>query len=590
MRYVALATDFDGTLALHGRVAESTIDALRMVVNTGRRLLLVTGRELEDLRAVFAELELFDWLVVENGAVLHRPATGETRVLSAPPPPALVAELRRRNVTPLAVGEAIVATWEPNESVVLDVIRDLGLELQVIFNKGAVMVLPASANKATGTMEALKLSGLSPHNLVAIGDAENDHALLDLAECSAAVANAVPMLKQRADFVTKGSHGAGVEELIERLIENDLDEAGCRREERLLVLGTREDGSRVTLEPMGHNVLIAGSSGSGKSTLATSLLEQLTSHAYQCCVIDPEGDYGDLPEAIVLGSAKQAPERNAIASALEQPATTLVVNLLGVKLADRPQFSAGLLLVLQEMRARTGRPHWVLVDEAHHLLPSDWRPAPEIMAEGLHSMVFVTVHPEHLAPIVLAKVDVAAAVGDQPHARLEPVAEAWCAAVGPDEGAALQSGDALIWFRDGNEAPFEIHLQRGTIERQRHLRKYAEGELGEDRNFYYRGPHGRLNLRAQNLVLFVQIADGVDDETWQHHLRSGDYSQWIRESIKDEDLAAVVQAVEDDAERLDPRASRAAIRRAIEQRYTLPVSGLAPAEGRRLPKGRPAES
>jgi len=159
--------------------------------------LLVTGRQLDDLRRAFGELELFDWIVVENGAVLHRPTTGETRVLTAGPPPAFVAELKRRGVTPLAVGESIVATWHPNESVVLAVIRDFGLELQVIFNKGAVMVLPAGSNKATGVLEALKELGLSPHNLVAIRDAENDHALLDVAECSAAVANAVPMLKHR---------------------------------------------------------------------------------------------------------------------------------------------------------------------------------------------------------------------------------------------------------------------------------------------------------------------------------------------------------------------------------------------------------
>jgi hydroxymethylpyrimidine pyrophosphatase-like HAD family hydrolase len=570
MRYAVLASDYDGTLAEHGCVAESTVEALRQLAFTGRRLLLVTGRQLEDLRAVFGELDLFDWLVVENGAVLHRPATGETHVLTAPPPPALVAELRRRGVTPLAVGEAIVATWEPNERVVLEVIRDLGLELHVIFNKGAVMVLPAGVNKATGVREALGKLGLSAHNLVAIGDAENDHALLDLAECSAAVANAVPMLRQRADIVTHGDHGAGVEELVGRLIENDLGEFACLRDERMLVLGTRADGGRAVIQPIGPDVLIAGSSGSGKSMLATSLLEQLVSNGYQCCVIDPEGDYDDLPEAIALGSAKQAPERSAIASALERPATNLSVNLLGVKLPDRPQFAAGLLLQLQEMRARTGRPHWILVDEAHHLLPSDWQPAREIVAESMRSMIFVTVHPEHLAAVVLSKIDVAAAVGEQPCARLAPLAAIWGTCAPSDDGTALQGGEALVWLRDADEGPFRVHLQPSTIERRRHLRKYAEGELGEDRSFYFRGPHGRLNLRAQNLVLFVQIADGVDDETWQHHLRNGDYSRWIRECIKDDELAAEVQSVEDDSEQQGPRASRDAIARAIASRYTLP--------------------
>jgi hydroxymethylpyrimidine pyrophosphatase-like HAD family hydrolase len=571
MRYVVLATDYDGTLAQHGRVADSTREALRRLAMTGRRLVLVTGRQLEDLRTVFGDLALFDWLVVENGAVLHRPATGETRALTPPPPPAFVAELQRRGVTPLAVGEGIVATWHPNEQIVLDTIRDLGLELQVIFNKGAVMVLPAGVNKATGTLEALKELGLSPHNLVAIGDAENDHALLDLAECSAAVANAVPMLQERADFVTHGDHGAGVEDLIDRLIDHDLGEQTCHREERLIELGTRADGTRVAIQPAGPNLLVTGSSGSGKSTLAMSVLEQLIAHRYQCCVIDPEGDYGELPEAITLGSARQAPESNAIASALEQPATSVVVNLLGVKLADRPQFAAGLLLHLQEMRSRTGRPHWILVDEAHHLLPCDWQPAPEVLAEDLVSMLFVTVHPESLAPIVLTKIDHAAAIGEQPYVRLAELGEAWETPLAVRDDAELESGEALLWIRDSGEAPFPIEVRPSTSERRRHLRKYAEGELGPDRSFYFRGPQQRLNLRAQNLVVFLQIGDGVDDQTWLHHLRRGDYSRWVRESIKDDELAADVASVEQGAQRSDPRASRAAIRGAIEQRYTLPA-------------------
>ena len=216
MRYVALATDFDGTLAHDGRVEPATVDALKRLAASGRELLLVTGRELDDLRRVFDAIDIFDMLVVENGAVLHRPSTGATRVLGAPPPPDFVAELRRRGVTPLSVGASIVATWHPNEQTVLEVIRELGLELQVIFNKGAVMVLPAGTNKASGMAEALHELGLSAHNLAAIGDAENDHALLDMAECAVAVANAVPMLKSLSHLPVwvDPSHGIGVRKAV----------------------------------------------------------------------------------------------------------------------------------------------------------------------------------------------------------------------------------------------------------------------------------------------------------------------------------------------------------------------------------------
>src|SRR3954469_13421624 len=131
MYFVALATDYDGTLAEDGRVAEETVAALRSFKQSGRKLILVTGRELPDLRRVFSHLDLFDAAVVENGAVLVDPATGDEIPLGEEPPPLFVEELRRRKVTPLSVGRSIVATWEPNETIVLETIRDLGLELQI---------------------------------------------------------------------------------------------------------------------------------------------------------------------------------------------------------------------------------------------------------------------------------------------------------------------------------------------------------------------------------------------------------------------------------------------------------------------------
>ncbi|SRR5579871_3637831 len=222
MRYLALATDYDGTLAHNGRVDDATLAALVRLRETGRRLLLVTGRELTDLQGTFPHAGLFDRVVAENGALLYRPATGEEKALAAPPPPEFVEELRRRGVWPLAVGRAIVATWEPQEVAVLDAIRHLGLELQVIFNKGAVMVLPSGVNKATGLDAALAELGLSPESVVGVGDAENDHAFLSRCGLAVAVANALPALKERADWVTKGDHGAGVAELAARLGADDL--------------------------------------------------------------------------------------------------------------------------------------------------------------------------------------------------------------------------------------------------------------------------------------------------------------------------------------------------------------------------------
>ncbi len=229
MRYLVLACDYDGTIAHDGRVDDSTLAALWRVRHSGRKLLLVTGREIHDLARVFPHLQLFDGIVAENGGLLHWPARREERQLCAPPSAALLAELAKQHVAPLSVGRTIIATWQPHEETVLRAIRKLGLELQVVFNKGAVMVLPSGVNKATGLRAALDDLGLPAHNCVGVGDAENDHAFLSECGLSVAVANALPSLKEHADLVTAADHGAGVTELIDRLINDDLATVRARR-------------------------------------------------------------------------------------------------------------------------------------------------------------------------------------------------------------------------------------------------------------------------------------------------------------------------------------------------------------------------
>jgi HAD superfamily hydrolase (TIGR01484 family) len=222
MRYQALATDYDGTLAADGQVAGATWAAIQRLRDSGGKLVLVTGRELSELRRICPHLERFDRIVAENGGLLYRPATHEEQALAPPPTEQFVHALRQRKVAPLSVGRTIVATWRDQATVVLETIRDLGLEMHVIFNKDAVMVLPLGINKATGLTAALNEMGLSPHNVAGIGDAENDRAFLDLCGYSAAVSNALPMLKQHVDLVTSGDHGRGVIELIDKLLIEDL--------------------------------------------------------------------------------------------------------------------------------------------------------------------------------------------------------------------------------------------------------------------------------------------------------------------------------------------------------------------------------
>lgn len=569
MRFLALACDYDGTIAHHGRVDRETVAALERVRSSGRKLLLVTGRELDDLCSVFPRLDLFDRVVAENGALLYQPTTKEERPLGEPPPNEFIDRLRRAGVTPLSSGRVITATWEPNETEVLEVIRELGLELQIIFNKGAVMVLPAGINKASGLSAALGELALSAHNVVGIGDAENDHAFLRVCECSIAVANALPALKRSADAVTERDHGAGVIELIEKLIADDLHEFEPALSRHNVLLGRDHNAREIRIKPYGGSVLVAGPSGSGKSTAAIGLLERLAHRGYQFCLIDPEGDYEEVAGAVVLGDNEHAPGVTEIMQLLRHPSESALVKLDALPLDDRPAFFADLLLQLQELRRATGRPHWVMVDEAHHLLPRTWDPAYVPVPEALGGMILVTVHPESVAPAALASVEVLIAIGGDPARTFRGFGEGLGMPV-PVVDAPLLPGEALVWFRYSGVEPERFKPEMASIERRRHRRKYAEGELGPDRSFYFRGPDGRLNLRAMNLTLFMHMAEGVDDETWLYHLRQGEYSRWLREALKDDALAGQVERIEQEPGR-SAAESRAAIRKAIEERYTAPA-------------------
>src|SRR5262245_53449093 len=383
MRYLALACDYDGTIAYAGTVAETTVAALERLLASGRKLILVTGRELDDLLSVFPHADLCEWIVAENGCLLYRPATQEATPLGDELPRQLVDALRQRGVEPLSVGKVIVATRVPQEVVVVEVIRELGLELQVIFNKGAVMLLPAGRNKASGLEAALDEMGLSPHNVAGIGDAENDHAFLALCACSAAVANALPTVKENVDLVTRGENGAGVAELIDELIESDLEAREPLLQRRHLLLGTSDSGAELRVAPHRANILLAGPSGGGKSTIITGILERLAEEHFQFCVIDPEGDYENLEGVLSLGQADRVPTVDEVLRSLKNTQNNVAVNLMGISFNDRPAFFMSLIARLAELRATSGRPHMVIVDEAHHVLPASWQPAQLVMPRNL---------------------------------------------------------------------------------------------------------------------------------------------------------------------------------------------------------------
>ncbi|HEX6312613.1 MAG TPA: HAD hydrolase family protein [Acidimicrobiia bacterium] len=553
MRFTLLACDYDGTLARDGHVDDETAWDLARVRTSGRRLVLVTGRDLPTLRTVCPHLDLFDVVIAENGALLHRPGDGSEVALADPPPPALVERLHAGDV-PVAVGRAVVFTWRPNEVAALEAITELGLGHQVILNREAVMVVPPGITKGTALRAALEDLRISPHNAVAVGDAENDHDLLAVAACGVAVGDAVPALRAHADRVTEAAGPEGTRQLVAALLADDLEswQVGARP----VALGHAGDAD-VGWSPAGAPMLITGGSGSGKSTLVSALVESLTAVEYQTVVIDPEGDFEDLPDAITIGGPRSPAAIDEVTDVVEDGALATVVSVLAVPMEDRPGAVREVLSRLSELGRRLGRPHAVVVDEAHHAFPGDAPVDAEALPAGL---VLVSNAPAGLQRDVLDGVETVVAVGDDAGAVLREVAKAIDAA--PPAGDA--HGDAVAWRVGDAELTWFTPLA-ARHRRRRHSAKLVAGDVGEGERLVVTGPDDALSLEVRNLSEMVRTAEGVDDATWAHHLAEGDWARWVRDVVGDDELADAIDAIA--AKDLDADAARRELREEVTSRY-----------------------
>jgi HAD superfamily hydrolase (TIGR01484 family) len=569
MWFTALATDYDGTLATDGIVPPQTITALAEFRKSGRRLIMVTGRRLQDLVDVFPDVQLFDLIVTENGAVLYSPSTKEITRIAPPPTPKLVELLQKKGVTPLEVGDSILATWLPNEGLVFNSIKELGLEHQVIFNKGAVMILPPGINKASGLAAALRKLGLTAHNVVGIGDAQNDLAFLTACECSVAVANALESVREAADITVSEPRGAGVEQIMQRIVDTDLAELGLPRHH--IALGTDLNNEEILFSPRANGLLIAGTSGSGKSTAATVLLERLGQKGYQFALIDPEGDYENLEYSTTVGNSQHAPTPDEATQHLKDSEGSVVVNLLGLPLVDRPEFLGMFLPRVKSLRDSLGHPHWIVIDEAHHMLPRNDSHILQASSHDLTGMIFVTVHPDEMSINALKSIDQMLILGRSPAGMFASFSKATGEVIEFNEQDKLEANQAFFWQKG---CPVRrISVARPQGERHRHLRKYAEGDVGLEKSFYFQGADNKLNLRVQNLILFMQISEGIDDDTWLYHLRRAEYSKWFSVAIKDDNLAKKTAVVEED-QSLGAAESKKAIHNFIKETYTASEKGL----------------
>jgi len=222
MRHRVLACDYDGTLATEGVCSDQTVEALERVAAAGIRLVLVTGRTREELADVFDPGTLFEAIVVENGAVVIDVPTGREELLAPRIPGRLVDEFERVGVAPMVVGRVLFSTAWSQQPKLSAAIAKVGVDRQVVRNRDSAMVLPAGISKRTGLEAVLRDLGESPSATVAVGDGENDVALFAVAGVSVAVANAVDVLKARADAVLTEPNGRGIQSLAAAIVAGDL--------------------------------------------------------------------------------------------------------------------------------------------------------------------------------------------------------------------------------------------------------------------------------------------------------------------------------------------------------------------------------
>lgn len=550
MNLIGLALDYDGTIARHDVLDPSIRSAIAAARARGITVLLITGRILDELRRVAGDLHFVNGVVAENGAVVHFPDSGFTRELAPSVPGMFVNELQRRAIRHRP-GQCLVDAEAADAPQLLEIIRAMELPLVLAFNASRVMVMPQGVSKATGLQAALEILRLSAHNVVAIGDAENDHELLRSAEVGVAVEWGSPALRAAADAVVRGGGPPAVADYVRGLAATRQLPVPVRARRRLL-LGHTEEGREFSLAVRGRNVLIAGDAKSGKSWVAGLLCEQLILHGYCVCVIDPEGDYRSLealPRVTTLGGEDPPPRPRELLRALRYPDRSVVIDLTRQPHAEKIGYIRSLLPALNEIRRRTGLPHRIVVDEAHHFLQE--RNGTRFLDLERNGYTFVTYWASRLPEELLASTEVMIVTRESNPAEIQALRQ-WCLActhVDEARWAALErlptaQAVALPLTEEAEGRLVVFTLGPRLTPHVRHREKYVDVPIAESRAFVF-GPNGQRSFRrVRTLRQFVSALEDSTDGDMDGYMRRGDFSRWIRDVFGDYALANQLDAFE----------------------------------------------
>jgi hypothetical protein len=508
---------------------------------------LVTGRVHEEVETLCADLSMFDAVVAENGAVVCLPGEQRTIHLAKPPPEHLFRALLARSI-PFHAGAVVVGTWDRHAAEVLEVIRQLAIDLQLIFNREAMMLLPSGLNKALGVRRALEELGRSERNLVAFGDAENDLPLFEIAEVAVAARGAVAAVAAQADHQLSHPGGAGVAQYIYHVIEQGGELPTPAR--HALVLGKATDGTPAVIPPSGFNVMVTGDPRSGKSWLAGLFAELLIDHGYRVCVIDPEGDYltlGQRPRVLSLGHQLPLPEPSVLPHLLHDEPVSVVLNLTALPMGEQVTYVDAVLAGLVSRSAITGIPQWILVDEAQDFFHKPAGSASRF--RGTTNFLFATYRPSLLSEEVVSAVRAHLVT----HTAVEEeryFITSLLRARGPQELVAaealaqLDTRHAGLLIEDPVAPRWQVFApsQRVTAHAH-HARKYVDTQLTDDKAFRFLFSDG-ARVVAHNVIEFHAAVQTVPLASLRHHLANGDFSRWAAEVLGDPPLARGLRKLE----------------------------------------------
>lgn len=548
MKFGVLALDYDGTVARDGVLDPDVKAAIGEVRARGIVVVLVTGRILSDLRQMAGNLEFLDAVVAENGAVLSFPA-GQTRLVGHPPPQVFLEELRRRGIQ-FQAGQCIVETDAASAPQILAVIRQLELPLVLLFNRSRLMVLPQAISKSTGLREALNALRLSGHNAIGIGDAENDHDLLEACEIAVAVSWGSPALQKEADEILHGDGPRAVADYIRRASQEIRLPRGSMGRHRI-ILGTAEDDGPVALSVQGKNLLVVGDPQSGKSWVTGLACEQMILQGYCVCVIDPEGDYSvleSLPGVVVMGGEDRPPELPDVARALRHFDLSVVIDLSRIAYEEKVSYLRALLPMLASLRRTTGLPHAIVVDEAHYFLHE--ANVTQLLDFELRAYAIVTYRPSDLHPDLRKDLDaILVKRTTQPQevrtlltmvGNRNPEVE-WSNIFG-----ALDISEAVLLrgIEEAGGKPQRFKLLPRLTPHVRHSSKYFDLELLPGHEFVFTD-HGKpIGPSAHSLKQFVDLLATTPVPCLNEHARRGDFSRWIADTFHDHRLASDVRKIE----------------------------------------------